>query len=327
MRARTRPPVPLPTLVSGKGAKQAASHLRKKQADPDAKLEFPGHWNDADVRGALYAMHGRVCAYCEHDLPRNDRGDVEHFRPKSVYWWIAYAFENYLLSCSVCNRNLKGDRFPLAPGAAPVGYANRDQLPGEPRVLLDPVSDPVETWLRVDYQDDLNLCPFRATAAAPVGGELGRRVRETVLFYRLNLEPLLVQERVKTVTKATELLPRALNGDAAASEQVARMASRYEPHSLGVKGLLADLAPQLLPQPEQELRWLIQAFLEELRFVRDLLKRYPQDAKIKKLRKEILWALAVLWQYPPAGSAQSVEQLIQQDGWKRAVETYKKKLN
>ena len=49
--------------------------------------------------GALYAMQGRVCAYCEQKLPESDRGDVEHFRPKSLYRWLAYAFENYLLSC------------------------------------------------------------------------------------------------------------------------------------------------------------------------------------------------------------------------------------
>ncbi|MBI1786101.1 MAG: hypothetical protein HYR60_00930, partial [Acidobacteria bacterium] len=53
-------------------------------------------------------------------------GDVEHFRPKSVYWWLAYCYDNHLYACQICNQVFKKDRFPVrrkmrpprvAPGA------------------------------------------------------------------------------------------------------------------------------------------------------------------------------------------------------------------
>ena len=40
-------------------------------------------------------------------------GDVEHFRPKSVYWWLAYCYDNHLFACQICNQGFKGDRFPV----------------------------------------------------------------------------------------------------------------------------------------------------------------------------------------------------------------------
>ncbi|MGH7021671.1 MAG: hypothetical protein ACREEY_17455 [Brevundimonas sp.] len=55
------------------------------------------------------------CAYCEASTDTVAHGDVEHFRPKSLYWWLAYCYDNYLFSCQICNQSFKGDRFPV-PG-------------------------------------------------------------------------------------------------------------------------------------------------------------------------------------------------------------------
>lgn len=53
------------------------------------------------------------CAYCEVPLKAVAYGDVEHYRPKSIYWWLAYNYENYLASCTLCNQAFKKDHFPL----------------------------------------------------------------------------------------------------------------------------------------------------------------------------------------------------------------------
>lgn len=53
------------------------------------------------------------CAYCEAPLKVVAFGDVEHYRPKSIYWWLAYNYENYLASCTLCNQAYKKDHFPL----------------------------------------------------------------------------------------------------------------------------------------------------------------------------------------------------------------------
>ncbi len=54
------------------------------------------------------------CAYCEAPTSVVAFGDVEHFRPKSDYWWLAYCYENYLVSCQLCNQKFKGAKFPIA---------------------------------------------------------------------------------------------------------------------------------------------------------------------------------------------------------------------
>jgi len=155
VRSLRRPEVKLPTLTVGAGANEALRHLKDREADPSVHLDFPAYWNKPDVRGALYAMHGHVCAFCLSELPRGDRGDVEHFRPKSLYFWLAYVFGNYLLSCSKCNRIFKGDVFPLRPGARRVGYSDRADLATEERLFLDPAEDLVEDLLIVEAGDVL----------------------------------------------------------------------------------------------------------------------------------------------------------------------------
>ena len=60
------------------------------------------------------------CAYCESPTAVVAHGDVEHFRPKSVYWWLVYCFDNHMYSCQICNQSpYKLDKFPLKPGANP----------------------------------------------------------------------------------------------------------------------------------------------------------------------------------------------------------------
>lgn len=65
------------------------------------------------VRDQLFAESNNKCAYCEATTKIVSPGDVEHFRPKSKYWWLAYCYDNYLVSCSVCNSTFKGNKFPL----------------------------------------------------------------------------------------------------------------------------------------------------------------------------------------------------------------------
>ncbi len=85
------------------------------------------------------------CAYCEADTSVVAHGDVEHFRPKSAYWWLAYSLDNYTFSCQICNQIHKGDRFPIEgpklapprlPAAMPVDAAKRSTLAA--RLCPDP---------------------------------------------------------------------------------------------------------------------------------------------------------------------------------------------
>ena len=61
----------------------------------------------------LLAETGNKCAYCEAPTSVVAFGDVEHYRPKSIYWWLTYCYDNYLVSCQICNQRFKRDLFPI----------------------------------------------------------------------------------------------------------------------------------------------------------------------------------------------------------------------
>lgn len=101
-----------------RGAKRVAwnKELLNRQKDI-ASGSFEAHnfiqsrWKA--VKEQLFAESNNKCAYCEATTKIVSPGDVEHFRPKSKYWWLAYCYDNYLVSCSVCNSTFKGNKFPL----------------------------------------------------------------------------------------------------------------------------------------------------------------------------------------------------------------------
>ncbi len=77
----------------------------------DEKHEFNStHWGKAKKQ--LLAETHNKCAYCEAPTAQVAYGDVEHYRPKSKYWWLAYSYENYLVSCQLCNQKYKKAKFP-----------------------------------------------------------------------------------------------------------------------------------------------------------------------------------------------------------------------
>lgn len=65
-----------------------------------------------DVRKQLVTDQNYKCAYCECDLTIH-YNDVEHYRPKSRYYWLGHKWENLLYACDLCNRTYKNDAFPL----------------------------------------------------------------------------------------------------------------------------------------------------------------------------------------------------------------------
>jgi hypothetical protein len=110
----------------------------------NGKIEWDsGQWKPA--KGALKQdSHGK-CAYCEAPVAVVAHGDVEHFRPKSIYWWLAFAFDNYLFSCQICNQTHKADKFPVqgprvvGPAMAPAMPAGQQLADLHTAVTLDPM--------------------------------------------------------------------------------------------------------------------------------------------------------------------------------------------
>lgn len=113
-RIRTAPPV----HKNFYGEKRIAVNLKLLKQKKAGELESGGEkkWDSSfwkQSKDQLLAESNDKCAYCETPTKVVDYGDVEHFRPKSIYWWLAYSYENYLPSCAICNQKYKKDAFEL----------------------------------------------------------------------------------------------------------------------------------------------------------------------------------------------------------------------
>jgi len=114
VRARTNSAI-APAFVGeqrvklNKGLLKAQREILKGNAE---KHEWDSSiWGKSKAQ--LLKESANKCAYCEAPLKAVAYGDVEHYRPKSIYWWLAYNYENYLASCTLCNQAFKKDHFPL----------------------------------------------------------------------------------------------------------------------------------------------------------------------------------------------------------------------
>lgn len=135
------------------------------------------------VKAALEVSHHGKCCYCETVIPKPyAHSYVDHWRPSRSsrqvrdkkqriwpgYYWIAYSWDNLLLSCFPCNSTYKNDLFPLLnPGARARHHGMRieDEIPA----ILKPDGD----------EDPRDHITFRG--ADPVGiTPLGRKTIEVL---------------------------------------------------------------------------------------------------------------------------------------------------
>ncbi|GGC19147.1 hypothetical protein GCM10011363_39800 [Marivita lacus] len=115
------------------------------------------------------AQHGR-CGYCDIRVVGTQYCDVDHFRPKAMvqvldtasqgteqdnasnvsdrkalrtigtgYWWDAYSWANFLLSCEICNRTWKRNYFPVDCDMAQRSRPQENAL--EHELLFHPFKD------------------------------------------------------------------------------------------------------------------------------------------------------------------------------------------
>jgi hypothetical protein len=93
------------------------------------------------------------CCYCEKVEEQPKYRDVEHYRPKSQYWWLTWTWDNLLFACVDCNREHKRGRFPLAQGSVPLAA---EQLPpgGEQPLVLDPADRGSDPTAEIEFRSE-----------------------------------------------------------------------------------------------------------------------------------------------------------------------------
>lgn len=98
----------------------------------------PTFYKAKDVRKQLLKDQHNKCAYCESWISK-DYNDVEHYRPKSTYYWLGHNWSNLLYACPICNRSRKNDLFPLKNEANRVTAPG--DLSGEEPLIINPATD------------------------------------------------------------------------------------------------------------------------------------------------------------------------------------------
>ena len=105
------------------------------------------------------------------------------------YWWLAYDWKNYLLSCVVCNQDWKGNLFPVLEPPARARPPSEQAMATERSLLLNPFG-PLDPAKHLKFNQDGSVEPLR-------GSRYGRETIRTVGLHRtaLVLERFDVTER------------------------------------------------------------------------------------------------------------------------------------
>jgi len=122
--------------------KQAAS---RRGAKRQLYINTYGANKWSPLKSRMLAILGNKCWYTEVELVGAPLA-VDHYRPTSVYWWLAFSPENFRVSCPFANSpkhnelyNRLGGKGATFPLLAPRTRAKRRcQLKAEKPVILDP---------------------------------------------------------------------------------------------------------------------------------------------------------------------------------------------
>lgn len=241
----------------------------KKQIDEGKKPSFnSSFWGT--YKNKFFESQNRKCAYCECFI--TNYGDVEHFRPKSVvqeiknegqerenlnnvverrfknacergYWWLAYDWNNYLLSCSLCNQPWKRALFPVENGRPLKNQAGSEYL------YLSPKKEDDETALLLnpfdkDFKPDEHLTYTQTGAVMPKDNSIVGF--ETIRTYGLH-RPQLTQIRAVSSTKTYKFIVRfakaeeGSKSEAESAQDILDMGDEKDPNAGMVRMIFESL--------------------------------------------------------------------------------------
>ncbi|MDX1352870.1 MAG: hypothetical protein R3254_07650 [Thiomicrorhabdus sp.] len=139
----------------------------------------------AELKPNLKALSHNKCWYCESREDRSDNA-VDHFRPKSLYPWLACDHRNFRFSCTFCNSVRKnpetgeaagkGDHFPLITGNR---ATNLHECSTEAHSLIDPCKP-----------SDVSLLTFKEDGKPypnyPTQKKRAQRAIDSIRYYHLD---------------------------------------------------------------------------------------------------------------------------------------------
>jgi uncharacterized protein (TIGR02646 family) len=140
------------------------------RADPglfvNGKYKFIADFGRTEYSTSLRKCQGNKCCFCEKPV---GGADIEHFRPKAAwqqakreqlnrpgYYWLAYSWDNMLISCTDCNsKTCKGNLFPVN-GARSVFPSNCN---AEASVLINPAKEDPSAFISFRLDQPYGIDP------------------------------------------------------------------------------------------------------------------------------------------------------------------------
>lgn len=155
-----------PDIVINEGALRVEEY--KVEFDKgEVNFEFDSTiYGHTSVKNKLRELQSHKCCFCESKFTHVSYGDVEHFRPKAGwvqdnepinkpgYYWLAYDWDNLLLSCQLCNQRHKKNYFPVADATKRAVSHNNDIFLEQP-LFLHPVHD--DPTLHIEYDENIPI--------------------------------------------------------------------------------------------------------------------------------------------------------------------------
>ncbi len=97
------------SLSERKTEKRRNTCIKDKRYHQNKK--FDERFKQKDIKESLSKIYHQKCAFCEQKIAKcidnnleECSSTVEHYRPKSKYYWLAFSWDNLLWCCHRCNQ-------------------------------------------------------------------------------------------------------------------------------------------------------------------------------------------------------------------------------
>lgn len=98
--------------------KTVQDEIEDRLLEQESRFRWETEHYSRPIKEELKRLYHNKCGFCEIKLTESNtpqKFTVEHFRPKSMYWWLGNEWTNLFPTCQKCNDN-KEDDFDLRYG-------------------------------------------------------------------------------------------------------------------------------------------------------------------------------------------------------------------
>ncbi len=246
---RIEKPSKLPNTLLKQGAAQTRKDEVAYDNDPagyrsgEQKFQVKNTIYKSVQQVQFNAQHGKCC-YCEAKFGATSYRNVEHYRPKGAvkqsdtsnkeypgYYWLAYDWDNLLVSCTVCNNN-KSTLFPLEDETMRA-RSHHDNIQDEKPLIINPAIDDPREHIFFHREE-----PRHVT-------ERGLKTIESLKLRRPDLQESR-RERLTVLEVLRDLIIAEENSDNPNMQDQTKRAKEYLKTAIGPKAQFSSMTQDFL---------------------------------------------------------------------------------